>query len=194
MSSSASKTRPHIGSGALIMNYSGHGALTSWGSPNVFEDTHVTDLDNNGKYPFVIGMSCLTGNFGFVSASKGQVPSLAETLLLADAEGAVAALMPTAMSTTPGQYILDTALFEAFFVNDIRKLGPAILAAKQTLLANGTTEYEEISETFLLFGDPAMGLKIPLPHMPTGVAANQEQGGVRIRWNEAADSNKQKGL
>ena len=179
----------NIGSGALIMNYSGHGALKSWGSPSIFADTHVSDLDNSGKYPFVIGMSCLTGNFGFVSASKGQVPSLAETLLLADAEGAAAALMPTAMTTTGGQHILNTALFEALFTDDIRKLGPAILAAKQTLLANGTTEYEEISETFLLFGDPAMGLKIPLPHMPTGVAANQEQGGVRIRWNEAADSN-----
>jgi hypothetical protein len=63
----------------------------------------------------VIGMSCLTGNFGYVSSSKGTVPSLAETLLLADSEGAVAALMPTAMTTTTGQHILNTTLFEAFF-------------------------------------------------------------------------------
>ena len=178
-----------IGSGALIMNYSGHGALKSWGSPFIFEDTHVSSLDNNGKYPFVIGMSCLAGNFGFVSASKGQVPSLAETLLLADAEGAVAAFMPTAMTTTPGQRILNAALFEALFSDDIRGLGPAILSAKQVLLANGGAVFEEVSETFLLFGDPALGLKIPLPRMPTGVAAYRESSGVRISWNEAADSN-----
>ena len=179
----------NIGSGALIMNYSGHGAMQSWASPAIFADTAVADLDNSGKYPFVISMSCLTGNFGFVSASKGQEPSLAEVLLQADSEGAVAALMPTAMTTTTGQHILNTALFEAFFSDDIRELGPAILAAKQVLLANGSSDYEQISETFLLFGDPAMALKIPLPRMPTGVAAYREENGVRISWNAALDSN-----
>jgi hypothetical protein len=178
-----------IGTGALIVNYSGHGGLKSWATESIFEDTDVADLDNSGKYPFVIGMSCLTGNFGYVSSVNGTVPSLAETLLLADSEGAVAALMPTAMTTTSGQHILNTALFEAFFTDDIRELGPAILAAKQVLLANGSTEYEKISQTFLLFGDPATALKIPLPRMPTGVGAIRKDNGVRITWNAALDSN-----
>jgi len=178
-----------IGSGALIVNYSGHGGLNSWATESIFANSDVADLDNSGKYPFVISMSCLTGNFGYVSASKGTVPSLAETLLLADSEGAVAALMPTAMTTTAGQHILNTALFEAFFSDDIRELGPAILSAKQVLLANGSAEYEKISQTFLLFGDPAMALKIPLPRMPSGVKAYRQENGVRIQWNAALDSN-----
>jgi uncharacterized membrane protein YgcG len=173
----------------LIVNYSGHGGLKTWASESIFEVTDVPNLDNSGKYPFVIGMSCLTGNFGYVSSVNGTVPSLAETLLLADAEGAVAALMPTAMTTTTGQHILNTALFEAFFTDDIRELGPAILAAKQVLLANGSSEYEQISQTFLLFGDPATGLKVPLPRMPTGVQAIRKDKGVRISWNAALDSN-----
>jgi hypothetical protein len=93
------------------------------------------------------------------------------------------------MTTTAGQHILNTALFEAFFTDDIRQLGQAILAAKQTLLANGSVEYEQISETFLLFGDPALALKIPLPRMPSGVKAVRQDNGVRIRWNAALDSN-----
>jgi hypothetical protein len=93
------------------------------------------------------------------------------------------------MTTTAGQHILNTALFEAFFTDDIRELGPAILAAKQVLLANGSAEYEQISQTFLLFGDPATGLKIPLPRMPTGVTViKQESNRVRISWNAALDS------
>jgi hypothetical protein len=179
-----------IGSGALIVNYSGHGGLNSWATESIFANSDVAGLDNSGKYPFVISMSCLTGNFGYVSASKGTVPSLAETLLLADSEGAVAALMPTAMTIPAGQHILNTALFEAFFSDDIRELGPAILAAKQVLLANGSAEYERISQTFLLFGDPATGLKIPLPRMPSGVkAVRQENNRVRISWDAALDSN-----
>jgi len=171
------------------VNYSGHGGLQSWATESIFPNPDVANLDNSGKYPFVISMSCLTGNFGFVSASKGEEPSLAEVLLQADAEGAVAALMPTAMTTTAGQHILNTALFEAFFSDDIRELGPAILAAKQVLLASGSAEYEKISQTFLLFGDPALALKIPLPRMPTGVEAYRESNGVRISWNAALDSN-----
>jgi hypothetical protein len=140
-------------------------------------------------YPFVISMSCLTGYFGYLDALLGPQPSLAEALLQAADKGAVAALMPTGMTTTTGQSILNNAVFEAFFVSDIRQLGPAIAAAKQTLLANGDAYYEQISQTFLLFGDPAQTLKIPLPRMPTGVKAYRENHGVRIRWNAALDSN-----
>ncbi len=97
--------------------------------------------------------------------------------------------MPTGMTTTAGQHIFNNAVFEAIFVNDIRQLGPAIAAAKQTLLANGDAYFEQISQTFLLFGDPAQTLKIPLPRMPSGVKAYWENNSVRIHWNAALDSN-----
>jgi hypothetical protein len=71
----------------------------------------------------------------------------------------------------------------------MRQLGPAIATAKQTLLANGDAYFEQVSQTFLLFGDPALTLKIPLPRMPTGVAAYWENNKVRISWNAALDSN-----
>jgi hypothetical protein len=140
-------------------------------------------------YPFVISMSCLTGYFGYLDALLGPQPSLAEALLQSADKGAVAALMPTGMTTTTGQSILNNAVFEAFFVNDIRELGAAIAAAKQTLLANGDAYYEQISQTFLLFGDPALTLKIPLPRMPTGVKAYRQNNRVRLSWNAALDCN-----
>jgi hypothetical protein len=114
--------------------------------------------------------------------------SLAEGLLRSSA-GAVAALMPTGMTTTEGQRILNSALFEHIFSEDIRTLGPAIGAAKQTLLANGSVEYEQISQTFLLFGDPATALKVPLPHRVTGVKAQRQDQGERISWNASTDCN-----
>jgi hypothetical protein len=65
-------------------------------------------------------MSCLTGYFGYLDAALGPQTSLAEALLQAADKGAVAALMPTGMSTTAGQHIFNNAVFEALFVNDIR--------------------------------------------------------------------------
>jgi hypothetical protein len=134
-------------------------------------------------------MSCLTGYFGYLDKDDGPQPSLAEQLLLATDKGAAAALMPTGMTTTGGQHILNNAIFEALFVDDIRELGPAIASAKQTLLANGDAYFEQISATFLLFGDPAQTLKIPLPRMPNGVVAYWEGDSVRISWNAALDAN-----
>jgi hypothetical protein len=93
------------------------------------------------------------------------------------------------MTTTGGQYVLDTALFEAIFQDDTRRLGPAISLAKQTLLANGDSQSEEISETFLLLGDPATELKVPIPRRPTGVSIESTAQGITITWEAVTDCN-----
>ncbi|MGD9133765.1 MAG: C25 family cysteine peptidase, partial [Desulfobacterales bacterium] len=178
-----------INDGALIVNYSGHASLQQWAAEALFVNADVSSLTNADRYPFVISMSCLTGYFGYLDAADGPTPSLAEALLLPDNRGAVAALMPTGMTTNAGQQVLNNAIFEAIFTDDIRQLGPAIASAKQTLLANGDAYFEQISQTFLLFGDPALALKIPLPRMPIGVAAYRENNRVRIVWNAAKDAN-----
>ena len=161
-----------------------------WAAEAILINADVSTLSNSGMYPFVISMSCLTGYFGYLDALLGPEPSLAEALLQAADKGAVAALMPTGMTTTTGQSILNNAVFEAFFVNDIRQLGPAIASAKQTLLANGDAYFEQISaRPFCSLAIRRLTLKIPLPRMPTGVAAYRENNTVRISWNAAKDSN-----
>ena len=168
-----------------MVHYSGHGSVQIWAHENLFDNTDVAALANGDRLPFFVSMSCLGGYFGYPEA--WAFPSLAEALLRSESKGAVAALMPTGMTEPDCQHILDRALLEAFFTEDIRTLGPAVSLAKQTLLANGV-QYEEISETFLLFGDPAMRLKIPLPTKPSGLLAVQgQEGGVSLSWQEASD-------
>jgi hypothetical protein len=174
-----------IDGGALLVNYSGHGSVQIWTHENIFDNTDVALLANAGMYPFVVSMSCLNGFFAYPDI--WNFPSLAEGLLLAVDKGAVAAFMPTGMTPPEGQHIMDTALFEAIFTEDIRTLGPAISYAKQTLLANSTSQYQETSETFLLFGDPAMKLNIHLPTRPAGLQAQGVEAGVELSWQEAAD-------
>jgi hypothetical protein len=182
-----------IDAGALIVNYSGHGDTQYWAAGRIFGVEDVATLDARdlpeevGQYPFFVSMSCLTGHFTYPQVFG--YPSLAEVLLATADKGAVAALMPTGKTTTDGQHILNSALFEAIFTDDVRQLGPAIAAAKQTLLANGDAYYEQISDTFLLFGDPATTLKVPLPHRPNGLQVKRKSDGAHIRWNAALDSN-----
>jgi hypothetical protein len=180
--------KARINAGALIVNYSGHGALQRWAGEKIFQISDVDDLTNADRYPFIVNMTCLTGYFGYLDPQDGPEPSLAEALIKADGKGAIASLMPTAMTSTGGQHILDTALFEAIFTKDIRQLGPAVADAKETLLANGGASYEEISKTFLLFGDPALALQVPLPHKPSGIEVERTEAGIMISWHPVADS------
>jgi hypothetical protein len=176
--------------GVLMVNYSGHGSIRIWANESIFQNMDVADLDNgfeSPKFPFFVSMSCLNGHF--VYPESWNFPSLAETLLRAGDKGAAAALMSTGQTTPEGQHILDSALFDAIFNQDVRVLGQAVSSAKQTLMANGDSTYEEVNETFLLFGDPAMTLRVPLPHRPQGLRAQGHADGVLLSWDEAKDCN-----
>jgi hypothetical protein len=102
--------------------------------------------------------------------------------------GAVAAIMPTAMSATGGQHIFNNAIFEEIFRNDKRIVGDALLQARLTLLANTGAAYQQISDTFLLFGDPATSLKLPVPRRPAGISVSRTaEGSNLIMWQESTD-------
>ena len=175
-----------INEGTIVVNYSGHGSTQIWAHEHIFDSGDVADLTNGDKLPFFVSMSCLTGYFA--DPETWNPPSLVEVLVRSEGKGAVAAFMPTGMTGPEGQHILDAALFDAIFTEDIRTLGPAVSSAKQTLLANGVN-FAEFSETFLLFGDPAMTLKIPIPRRPSGLVAQGQAGGAALEWQEAVDCN-----
>jgi hypothetical protein len=172
--------------GTLIVNYSGHGSVQIWTLDPIFDVGDVADLTNSNELPFFVSMTCLTGFFGYPEA--WNFPSMAEVLLRAANNGAVAAFMSTGMTQPEGQRILDVALFDAIFKQDNRALGAAISVAKQTLLANGS-EFEDVSKTFLLFGDPATRLKVPLPTIPSGLVAEVQGSSVVLSWQGATDAN-----
>jgi hypothetical protein len=172
--------------GTLIVNYGGHGSVQIWTLDPIFDVGDVASLTNSNKLPFFVSMTCLTGFFGYPEA--WNYPSLAEVLLRSANKGAMAAFMSTGMTQPEGQRILDVALFDAIFKQDKRALGPAISAAKQTLLANGA-KFEDVSKTFLLFGDPATELKVPLPTVPSGLVAEVQGSSVVLSWQGATDAN-----
>ena len=158
-----------------MVNYAGHGSVNLWATERVLDNrggayrSDVSTLTNSGMYPFVVNMSCLTGYFiypqtGAYAADSWR--SLAEGWLWPADAGAVAALMPTGMTDTEGQHLLSNALYEAIFTLDRRMLGQAVGYARQQLLANGGSQYEQTSNTFMFFGDPATVLKVPLPRRP----------------------------
>jgi len=73
-----------IDAGALMVTYLGHGAVKNWGA-SLMLDTHVSQLANGGRLPFVVALSCLNGQY----ASPTDALCLAETFVAAPGKGAV---------------------------------------------------------------------------------------------------------
>lgn len=48
--------------GRGFMNYTGHGSTTAW-STTGFSNSHVNNLVNDNKLPFIVSVACVNGNF-----------------------------------------------------------------------------------------------------------------------------------
>lgn len=61
-SSQAAQIRAEVSAGTGLVNYTAHGSETSWADPS-FTVSHVSQLQNEGKYGLMIGNCCQSGNF-----------------------------------------------------------------------------------------------------------------------------------
>lgn len=51
-----------LNTGTSIINYCGHGSMTSWGSSG-FSNSHIASLTNGDMLPFIISVACNNGEF-----------------------------------------------------------------------------------------------------------------------------------
>lgn len=80
-SSQAAQIRSDIGAGVGYANYTAHCSSDGWADP-VFENNHVSSMNNTNKYGIMIGNCCLSGKFDDNSC-------FGETLLRTSKKGAV---------------------------------------------------------------------------------------------------------
>jgi hypothetical protein len=141
-----------INSGQLLVNYIGHGSEEQWSGENLFDTTNVPSLTNGSRLPVFLIMNCLNGLFQDV-----YMQPLAVTLLLTPNGGGVAALASSGLNQAPPQNELDKLIVENAFNSERPTLGESILKAK-SLIGDPT-----VRKTYVLFGDPAMQIKLPSP-------------------------------
>jgi len=137
-----------LNSGALLVDYSGHGAQQQWSFSDLFDINDAAALTNGGRLPVYLLMDCLNGFFQDPSAT-----SLADSLLLAPNGGAVAVWASSGFTQQSPQSSMNQAFLHAFASNPSLPIGQLILQAK-----SGTTD-NDVRRTWILFGDPAMKLQ-----------------------------------
>lgn len=148
--------------GALLLNYIGHGAINRWSGESILETDHLVWLDNADRLPLALSMTCLDGYWihpGIISGNL-MLQSLMEEALRANARGVIASFSPTGFGVVTGHDALHRGFYEAVFRQGIWRLGEATDIAKLNLFATGVNF--DLIHTFTIFGDA--GLRLPSPY------------------------------
>ena len=148
-----------LNTGALLVNYDGHGAEQQWSFADLFDNNDAQALNNGGRLPVYLLMDCLNGFFQDVYAQ-----SLSKAIILAPNGGGVAVWASSGFTDQPPQATMNQALLRQFQLHPAHSLGKLILDAK-----SGTTD-SDVRRTWILFGDPAM--KLQLGASPTPASSN----------------------
>jgi hypothetical protein len=139
----------HLNRGPALVNFAGHGSVEVWTGAGLLRSTDAAALNNGGRLPLVLAMTCLNGYFQDL-----YTESLGEALLKSPNGGAVAVWASTALTAAPGQGAMDAALLRYIYRNGAAgRLGDAVRVAKQA------TEDRETRQTWLLLGDPTLRVR-----------------------------------
>jgi uncharacterized membrane protein len=165
--------------GAFFVNYMGHGAITSWASPTIFQSGNVSSLTNASMLPITLDMTCLTGFWFHI---LGNHNSLAMGMQRHPTGGAIASFAPTSRGVSTGHDTLARGFYDAVFQDEVRTLGEATLGGQLNVFVSGY-DYDLIN-TFVLFGDPALKLPVPLhqPDVSTTDAQNETVPGKTVTY------------
>ena len=161
-----------INTGALAIEYAGHGGSQTWADESIFRIEDAAGLRNR-YLPFVITTTCLNGQFD--KPQQAGNFCLSEQFLLGK-YGAIAALSATRLTYGQANTEFDIDLFEALFrvVHESPELagtksipsqptiGYIVADAKISFLNRiRNTDWIPGAEQYTLFGDPASRLARP---------------------------------
>jgi hypothetical protein len=149
-----------INQGRLMVSYIGHAAYYQWGVPMLFSTANISKLTNADRLPFMVPMTCLEGYYIWPNtpAQPLDYSALAEVMVRTAGKGAIASFSPTGFGVATGHDRLERGLFDAIFRDYVSQVGAAATQAKLILFAQ-TSGYQDLIETYMLFGDPATALQ-----------------------------------
>ncbi len=136
-----------VNQGPLIVNYSGHGNLSSWASLNFFSSLDAPSLTNTNRTSIMTMLTCLNG---FFISDKSD--SLGEALLKANG-GAVATWASTTETTPDYQLTMGAPFFMQIGLGNIRRIGDLVVDAKTSIAGS------DVGYSWVLLGDPALKVR-----------------------------------
>ncbi|MDQ6988427.1 MAG: C25 family cysteine peptidase, partial [Mariprofundaceae bacterium] len=142
--------RDAINQGAVIVNYYGHGGGLQWDL--VFTDDDIDLLENGGKLPVVISVTCYTAHFD-------NQKVFGEHFNLVENSGSIGFFGSAGLTYWGIGKAINSKIFDEIFSKKNFVIGKAILNAKNRVPSSGVYGIQVALLTYL--GDPAVKLTIP---------------------------------
>jgi hypothetical protein len=145
--------------GALFVSYIGHGIKEYWAEEQVLTQASLAGLTNADRLPIMFPMTCMEGYFQEPQADSA---AFGEAIVRLPEVGAVASWSPTGFGLVTGHDYLQKGAWLGYFHYDFAELGAATNFGKLYLMSNApTSKYDDLVDTFLIFGDPALRISRP---------------------------------
>jgi hypothetical protein len=165
--------------GAVALQWFGHGSLSRWGmNAPLWNISQPPGLAPNARLPFVMHNTCYSGFFANILLNR---QSLGETHLLQPGRGAIADYSPSGLHVGGSLMVLNQALIKALFQDGVTVVGDAVMHALTYAAANGVAE--DLIDTMVLYGDPALRLRVDGPPNPPQLKISLGLPGVLIGWD-----------
>jgi len=150
-----------INNGVSLINYTGHGSISSWGNGASLNTTQINQLTNNNKLPFVITVGCNVGEFN--STNECYAEAWQRATNGGEPTGGIAHFGSTiSQSWEPpmhGQYGMNLILTESYDNQLTRTMGG--ITTNGCMYMNDAQGSSGINETkyWTFFGDPSTNLR-----------------------------------
>jgi len=162
-SASASQVTTALNNGRSIINYTGHGSSTSWGSSG-FSNSDINSLTSDNMLPFIWSVACVNGEFmnttcfgeAWLRATHNGEPT-----------GAIGAFMATInQSWNPpmdGQDEMNDILVESYTNNIKRTYGGLSFNGCMHMNDEYDSAGDDMTDTWTIFGDPSVVVRTDTP-------------------------------
>jgi len=153
---SASDVTSAVNQGRSIINYTGHGSNTSWGTTG-FSNSNVDALTNTHAWPFIVSVACVNGAFdqgtcfaeAWLRATHNNQPSGAITMVASTVNQQWAQPME-------GQDEFNDILIESYNNNIKRTFGGLFYNSCMKMVDTYGSSGESESQYWHVFGDPSL--------------------------------------
>ena len=154
-----------INNGVSLINYTGHGSISSWGNGASLNTTQINQLTNDNRLPFVITVGCNVGEYNSMNECFAEAWQRATNG--GEPTGGIAHFGSTiSQSWEPpmhGQYGMNLILAESYDEHLTRSLGG--ITTNGCMYMNDVQGASGINETkyWTFFGDPSVNIRTATP-------------------------------
>ncbi len=191
----ASQLSNLVNSGTGIINYVGHGGNTSWAAPR-FTNSNVNALTNTDKYPFVISVACVVGNFtGRTCFSEAWLRATDNS---GNPTGAVVFCGSTINQSWASPMCAQDEMNDLLVANTFTSYGAVFMNGVFQMIDEYGNDGNNMADTWTCFGDPS--LQTRTPERPDGpqssgcgtpsdlVASDLTQSSASLSWGAVTDA------